>query len=44
MNRKQTSKSVASLAGKVLRNRRSTKTLKTLAATALAQTRSGKGR
>lgn len=43
MNRKQTSKSVASLAAKVLRNRRSSKTSKTLAGSALAQTRT-KGR
>lgn len=38
MNRKQTSKPVASLAAKVLRNKRSGKVSKTLAASALAQT------
>lgn len=37
MNRKQTSKHVASLAAKVLRNKRSSKVSKALAASALAQ-------
>ena len=44
MNCKQTSKSVASLAGKVLRNKRSSKAAKTLAGSALAQTKRSKGR
>ncbi|WP_287617070.1 hypothetical protein [Ruminococcus sp.] len=42
MNTRQTSKSVASKASKILSNSKSTKTQKSVAASALAQTKTGK--
>jgi hypothetical protein len=42
VNKKQTSKSIASKASKVLRSKNSSKTCKSLAGSALSQTRKGK--
>ena len=42
MNARQTSKSVASKASKILSNPKSTKTQKSVAASALTQTKTGK--
>jgi len=42
MNKKQTSKKVASKASKLLKNERTSKATKSVAASALSQTRKGK--